>query len=93
MKKYTIQKTSRVDLIEVIKHTPLVSIDLIVRNGKDQILVGLRTNEPAKGFWFVPGGRILKNERITEAFKRSFSSSKLLAPFTSQPYSPWWPAQ
>ena len=70
MKKNTIQKTGRDDFIEVVKHTPLVSIDLIVTNDDDQILLGLRTNEPAKGCWFVPGGRILKNERITEALKR-----------------------
>ena len=30
----------------------------------------MRNNEPAKGFWFVPGGRILKNERVSEAFER-----------------------
>lgn len=58
------------DLIEVVKNAPLVSIDLIVRNNRNQVLLGLRQNEPAKGFWFVPGGRILKNERIAEAFER-----------------------
>jgi len=55
---------------EVVKNTPLVSIDLIVRNIKGEVLVGLRNNEPAKGFWFVPGGRICKNEKISEAFDR-----------------------
>ena len=32
--------------------------------------MGLQTNEPAKGYWFVPGGRILKDERIAESFER-----------------------
>ena len=54
----------------MVKNAPLVSIDLVVKNGQDGILVGLRKNEPAKGFWFVPGGRILKEERIAEAFER-----------------------
>ena len=58
------------DFSEVVKNTPLVSIDLIVKNDLNQMLLGLRTNEPAKGFWFVPGGRMLKNETIAEAFER-----------------------
>ncbi|MCJ8315249.1 MAG: GDP-mannose mannosyl hydrolase, partial [Saccharospirillaceae bacterium] len=31
----------------IVKHTPLVSIDLIVRNSKGQILLGKRNNKPA----------------------------------------------
>jgi colanic acid biosynthesis protein WcaH len=54
----------------IIDTTPLVSIDLLVRNSQGQILVGKRVNRPAQGFWFVPGGRILKNERLSEAFSR-----------------------
>ncbi|TPD49117.1 MAG: GDP-mannose mannosyl hydrolase [Thalassolituus maritimus] len=54
----------------IVDTTPLVSIDLLVRNADGQILVGKRVNRPAQGYWFVPGGRILKNERITDAFAR-----------------------
>jgi colanic acid biosynthesis protein WcaH len=54
----------------IVDATPLVSIDLLVRNAQGQILVGKRVNRPAQGFWFVPGGRILKNERLAEAFSR-----------------------
>ena len=64
------KKLSRNELIELVRKAPLVSIDLIVENARNQVLLGLRTNEPAKGFWFVPGGRILKNELIAEAFER-----------------------
>ncbi|WP_416768585.1 GDP-mannose mannosyl hydrolase [Sulfurimonas sp. ST-25] len=57
----------------IIKNAPLISIDLIVKqNGL--ILLGERLNRPAQGFWFVPGGRIYKDERLDEALKRiSFS--------------------
>jgi len=55
---------------KIIENTPLISIDLIVMNGEKKILLGKRINEPAKGFWFVPGGRIFKDERIEEAFRR-----------------------
>lgn len=58
------------DLAEVIRLAPLVSIDLIIENDYGQVLLGLRTNEPAKGYWFVPGGRIRKNESIADAFER-----------------------
>ncbi|OAG27016.1 GDP-mannose mannosyl hydrolase [Thermodesulfatator autotrophicus] len=54
----------------IVAHAPLVSIDLIVENGEGKILVGRRKNPPAKGFLFVPGGRIFKNETIEEAFRR-----------------------
>ncbi len=58
------------DFATVVRLAPLVSIDLIIRNAQDQVLLGLRNNEPAKGFFFVPGGAILKNERLHEAFAR-----------------------
>ena len=54
----------------VIDSTPLISIDLVVKNQQGQALLGLRTNRPAQGYWFVPGGRILKNESMQTAFSR-----------------------
>lgn len=54
----------------VIASTPLVSIDLLVKNSQGQYLLGYRNNRPAQGFWFVPGGRILKDESMNLAFKR-----------------------
>ena len=64
------KRLTTTELVEVVKKAPLVSIDLIIRNNHNQVLLGLRQNEPAKDFWFVPGGRILKNELISEAFER-----------------------
>ena len=58
----------------VIASTPLFSIDLIVRDAEGRILLGKRTNRPAKDFWFVPGGRVLKNEKLDAAFERLTSS-------------------
>lgn len=54
----------------VIQHTPLISIDLIVRNEQGEVLLGKRVNAPAKGYWFVPGGRVRKNETLDDAFVR-----------------------
>ncbi len=67
------QKSIKLDhftFIEVVKNSPLVSIDLIVRNAQNEVLLGLRNNEPAKNYWFTFGGRIYKNERIAQAFQR-----------------------
>ena len=54
----------------IIEHAPLISIDLVVENRDEEVLLGLRNNRPAHGYWFVPGGRILKDETMADAFKR-----------------------
>lgn len=54
----------------VVENTPLISIDMIIRNSNGEVLLGRRLNAPARGFWFTPGGRIYKNETMTDAFTR-----------------------
>ena len=58
------------EFLRIIAATPLVSIDLILRNERDEVLLGQRLNKPAQGCWFVPGGRIGKNERVADALRR-----------------------
>ena len=58
------------DFAQVVRLAPLVSIDLIIRDPNRNVFVGRRTNEPAKGFYFVPGGRIWKDKTIETAFAR-----------------------
>lgn len=58
------------EFAQVIRLAPLISIDLIIRDEKSNVLIGLRTNEPAKAVYFVPGGCICKDERIEIAFAR-----------------------
>ena len=70
MSSHSPQKLSEKDFQGIIDKAPLVSIDIVVQNSKGEIFLGLRNNKPAQDFWFVPGGRILKNEKIEEAFKR-----------------------
>jgi len=53
----------------IVANVPIVSVDLLVRHG-DGVVLGRRTNEPAKGYWFVPGGRVLKGESRREAVHR-----------------------
>ena len=54
----------------VVASTPLISMDLVVQNSQGEVLLGQRLNQPAQGVWFVPGGRILKNETMDVAFSR-----------------------
>jgi colanic acid biosynthesis protein WcaH len=58
------------DFLAVVDNAPLVSIDLVVTDEQGYGLLGERRNRPAQGFWFVPGGRIRKNETLDAAFLR-----------------------
>ena len=58
------------DFLRVVELTPLVAIDLVICSPQRQILMGKRVNRPAQNFWFVPGGRIMKEERLEHAFRR-----------------------
>ena len=61
---------SKDKFLTVIDAAPLVAMDLVVVRGGAEILLGLRNNRPAQGFWFVPGGRIRKNEPMQAALAR-----------------------
>lgn len=61
---------SDADFSHIVRHAPLVSIDILVKDPELKVLLGLRVNEPAKGQYFVPGGVIRKNEKISDAFVR-----------------------
>jgi colanic acid biosynthesis protein WcaH len=58
------------DFMTLVRLAPLVSIDLVVTDGNRRILVGRRRNRPAQDTWFVPGGRIAKDESLDTAFRR-----------------------
>jgi len=63
-------KFSDKEFLNIIDKTPLVSVDLIIENPQGKILLGKRCNKPAQGYWFVPGGRIQKNETLEQAIRR-----------------------
>lgn len=52
---------------------PLVSVDLYVTlpvASQPCLLLGLRNNRPAQGWWFTPGGRVRKGETVPHALAR-----------------------
>ena len=58
----------------IVKNSPIPAIDLCIYNDSKEILFGKRINYPAKNFFFVPGGRIRKNETLFIATKRILNS-------------------
>lgn len=65
----SVQRVSEDVWETVVRNVPIPSVDLIVRT-KGGILLARRQNEPAKGEWFVPGGRVQKGETLTDAVQR-----------------------
>jgi len=55
---------------KIIKSIPIVCIDLIIQNLENKYLLVKRINEPLKGYYWVPGGRIMHYETIDNALYR-----------------------
>ena len=49
---------------------PIPCVDIVVMNEDEEILLVLRANEPARGRWWFPGGRIYFWETRENAVKR-----------------------
>lgn len=65
-----------------LSQMPLFCVDaLVVHKGK--VLLVYRTNKPAKNLWWVPGGRVLKNETLEQAVLRKMKE-ELGVPVTIQ---------
>ena len=58
------------EYLNVIERTQIISTDMVIFNNEGQVLLGRRLNEPAKGTWFVPGGKVRKNETVKQAVRR-----------------------
>ena len=54
---------------QIVQNMPIPCIDFVlVKDGK--ILLVYRKEEPAKGQWWIPGGRVFKGEKLAETVKR-----------------------
>jgi colanic acid biosynthesis protein WcaH len=73
--------------LAVVSAAPLVAVDLVVVRDGQEVLLGLRNNRPAQGFWFVPGGRIRKNEPMQAALQR-VASDELGLQLGALPHAP-----
>ncbi|MGE4383816.1 MAG: hypothetical protein AB7D41_11515 [Arcobacter sp.] len=53
----------------IVENNPLISIDFVIINKENKILLGKRVNKPAYNFLFTLGGRVYKNEKLDDAKK------------------------
>ncbi len=53
-----------------VNSIPIFGIDMIIFSRENGVLMGKRINNPAKNKFFVPGGRVYKNEKMQDAFNR-----------------------
>lgn len=58
------------DFAMVLSAMPVVCVDGVVVNDAGEYLLVRRKNEPLKGEFWVPGGRVMKNERLEDAVAR-----------------------
>lgn len=54
----------------VLQRVPVLCVDGIIMAGQGKYLLVKRKNEPLRGRWWVPGGRVLKGEKLAQAFRR-----------------------
>ena len=55
---------------DIIHALPILCVDLLIKNSDGKYLLHLRDNEPLKNEWWVPGGRVYKEEKIYCAASR-----------------------
>ena len=61
------------DYKKIVEQIPIVCIDAVIMNQKGQYLLIRRKNEPLLGEYWLPGGRLLKNESLHDAVLRKVS--------------------
>jgi ADP-ribose pyrophosphatase YjhB (NUDIX family) len=55
---------------QILRVMPIPCVDLLVVDDAGRVLLLLRSNEPAVGLWWFPGGRVLFGEQRLDAAKR-----------------------
>lgn len=55
---------------QIIQHTVISTVDLLLINANNQILLWMRNNKPLQWAYYMPGGRIIKWETMIQAAYR-----------------------
>jgi colanic acid biosynthesis protein WcaH len=58
---------------QILQAMPIPCVDLLVVDHGGRVLLHKRRNDPAKGQWWAPGGRVHKGELRAVAAKRKLS--------------------
>ena len=54
----------------IVDTMPILCVDLVLSDRNCKYLLVKRNNDPLKGKWWVPGGRVFKDESLEEAAVR-----------------------
>lgn len=65
-KPSTVSRFTDDEYRRVIELMPIPCVDVVIFNDGGEFLLGRRRNRPAQGQWWIPGGRIKKNEGLGE---------------------------
>jgi ADP-ribose pyrophosphatase YjhB (NUDIX family) len=57
------------EFISIYKKVPRVGVDLVIRTSQG-VLLTKRDIKPAKGKWHLPGGTVLRGEKLKDAIDR-----------------------
>jgi colanic acid biosynthesis protein WcaH len=69
---------------KIVEFLPILCVDALIIND-DKILLLKRNLEPAKNEWWLPGGRVFKNEFLEEAVLRKvFEETGLIGKIVEQ---------
>jgi len=66
----TVRKAPLDVFASIVEYLPTVSLNLIVENSRGEFLFVMRSKQPVKDYWWLPGGRILSGESIPGAAQR-----------------------
>jgi hypothetical protein len=64
---------------QVKKNMSIPCVDIILENRRREVLLGWRRIEPYSNVWALPGGRLLKGEKLQSAAARILSEYELSA--------------
>jgi colanic acid biosynthesis protein WcaH len=62
---------------QIVELMPIVSVEAVIEIG-DGLLYLRRRNQPARGLWWFPGGRIRKGESFMESLQREIREETCL---------------
>jgi colanic acid biosynthesis protein WcaH len=69
---------------QICRVMPIPCIDLLVTDETGRVLLLKRKNEPMKGQWWFPGGRVFFNETRCQALIRKLKEECNLSPLTTK---------
>ncbi len=64
------KKLSYKDFLKSFEFAPRLTIELIVEDESGAIVLLKRTSDPYNNYWHLPGGFLLKDEKISNCVKR-----------------------